>query len=811
MQVYEKLGMFYLGRHFDSDSDQLTDTPLLYDASDLVTHAVCVGMTGSGKTGLCISLLEEAAIDNIPAIVIDPKGDLSNLMLTFPDLDGKSFLPWINRAEAEKDGMSAEAFAEGQAALWKKGLAQWDQNGDRIRRYRESVDISIYTPGSSAGLPVSILSSFAAPSPGQLEDFDLLRERIQTTASGILELLGIRADPLQSREHILLSTIIENLWLKGEDVELGQLIQLIQSPPVQRIGVFDIESFYPAPDRLKLAMTLNNLLAAPAFKSWLEGEALDIQKMLYTEEGKARISIFSIAHLSDAERMFFVTLLLNQTLGWMRQQSGTTSLRALLYMDEVFGFFPPVGEPPSKRPLLTLLKQARAFGLGVIMATQNPIDLDYKGLSNAGTWFIGRLQTERDIDRLIDGLTSSSGSAALDGKSLRSIIAGLKKRVFVLHNVHERGGPQLFHTRWVLSYLRGPMTRDQIKALMKDYKKGRTKKSPAARPQVRTTEAIPATEKPVIPAFLPEYYAPVPAGHHLEDLQYRPFLIGSGEVNIYSRTHRVSHDSQFAFSIALKPDSRNPRWIDSQPMNVDHRIFSGDREEEIAHVDFVTPTAKKIAALDKGFESHVYREHRLKLYRNKTYKLTSRPGESPGEFRLRLAGAMREKRDLEKERLRRKFASKIASLDKQIATARRRLDVEEDQYGQKKLEAAISIGSTLLGTIFGNSRARTGITRGARSASKLSKEKQDIRRATEKLQDLQQRMNDLEIDLENQLQDIAGKYDVSLAETEPVALRPKKSDIVQRHFGVLWIPFEAADSELDSSLYPELWAMGDSN
>src|SRR5436190_10373430 len=418
MQDFEKLGAFYLGRPYDLQTKQPKEGLLLYDSKDLVTHAVCVGMTGSGKTGLCIDLLEEAAIDGIPAIIIDPKGDLSNLMLTFPNLAPQDFEPWVNAEDAQKKGLSPADYAKQQSELWTKGLSDWGQDGDRIKRLRDAADFRIFTPGSNAGIPVSILKSFDAPPPIIREDNELLGERINTTTTSLLGLLGIEADPIRSREHILISNILNLDWSAGRNLDIAGLIQKIQAPPMTKIGVMDLDSFFPAKERFELAMSLNNLLASPSFASWMEGESLDIQQILYTSNGKPRHAIFSIAHLGNAERMFFVSLLLNQVLGWMRTQSGTTSLRALLCMDEVVGYMPPVAAPPSKRPLLTLLKQARAFGLGVVLATQNPVDLDYKGLANVGTWYLGRLQTERDKARLLDGLEGAAGGkldrAALD-------------------------------------------------------------------------------------------------------------------------------------------------------------------------------------------------------------------------------------------------------------------------------------------------------------------------------------------------------------------------------------------------------------
>ena len=400
MKPFEKLGAFYLGQEYDLDTGKRLDRLAMYDARDLTTHAVCVGMTGSGKTGLCIDLLEEAAIDNVPAIMIDPKGDITNLLLTFPDIRPEDFEPWVNVDDARRKGMSVGEYARYIADTWRKGLADWGEGPERIRMLKESADFRIYTPGSDAGLPISILSSLKAPALSWGDNEELLRDQIQGTVSALLGLVGVEADPLRSREHILLANIFEHFWRQGEDLDLARLITSIQSPPMRQLGVFDVDTFFPEKDRFGLAMSLNNIIAAPSFGAWIKGEPLDVSNLLYTSTGKPQHSIFYIAHLSEPERMFFVTLLLEQIITWVRQQSGTTSLRALLYFDEVFGFFPPVANPPSKRPLLTLLKQARAFGFGVVLTTQNPVDLDYKGLTNAGTGFIGRLQTERDNMRV---------------------------------------------------------------------------------------------------------------------------------------------------------------------------------------------------------------------------------------------------------------------------------------------------------------------------------------------------------------------------------------------------------------------------
>src|SRR6187200_266612 len=426
--AFEKLGLFYLGRRHDIAAGTTRDEPVLYDSRDLVTHAVCIGMTGSGKTGLCLDLIEEAAIDGVPVIAIDPKGDLGNLLLTFPGLSASEFRPWVNEDDARLAGLDVDAFAAREAAGWAAGLQSWGQDGARIERLRKSAEFTIYTPGSRAGRPVSILSSFTAPSAAERDDTELLAERASGTATSALVLAGVDAPP-RSREHSLVASLLTHAWQRGASLDLASLIRDVQSPPFDKVGVVDLESFFPAKERFALAMQLNGVLAAPGFEVWLEGDPLDPQALFYDAAGRPRVSVFSIAHLGDAERMFFVSLLMNQMVGWMRRQSGTTSLRAILYMDEILGYFPPVSNPPSKAPLLTLLKQARAFGVGVVLATQNPVDLDYKGLANAGTWFIGRLQTERDKQRLIEGLegAASEGSQKFDRARTEEILAGLGK------------------------------------------------------------------------------------------------------------------------------------------------------------------------------------------------------------------------------------------------------------------------------------------------------------------------------------------------------------------------------------------------
>src|SRR5687767_3853513 len=525
---FEKLGLFYLGRELDrsqqSAKSNQQSVPLLYDSSDLVTHGVIVGMTGSGKTGLGIDLIEECAIDGIPVIAIDPKGDLGNLLLTFPRLAAEDFLPWVDRDEARRNGQTPEAFAAAEAARWAKGLADWGQDGRRIERLRDAAEFAVYTPGSSTGRPLSIMKSFAAPDPEIVNDAELLQDRVTTAATSVLTLAGVDAEPIKSREHVLIANLFTDSWRAGRDLDLATLIAQIQSPPIAKVGVVDLDSFFAAKDRFALAMQLNQLLAAPGFQAWLEGEALDVDRLLYGLNGRPRVSVVSIAHLDDQERMFFVSLLLNEIVSWMRSQRGTSSLRALVYFDEIVGFLPPVANPPSKPPLLTLLKQARAFGLGVVVATQNPVDLDYKALSNAGTWMLGRLQTERDKARVLDGLEGAAAAAGsgFDRASLDKMLSALGKRQFLLHNVHEPQ-PIVFETRWTMSYLRGPLSRPDIARL--------TRAAPVAvSPQpvdppkpARIVTIAGEGAPPVMDPSIEQFF--VPGGSH-----YVPMLLGAARI-----------------------------------------------------------------------------------------------------------------------------------------------------------------------------------------------------------------------------------------------------------------------------------------
>ncbi len=795
MELYEKLGSFYLGKKYDLEKKTITDELVLYDSKDLTTHAVCVGMTGSGKTGLCLSLLEEAAIDNIPAIIIDPRGDMTNLLLTFPDLAPENFLPWMNEDEARKKELSLDDYAVQQAKTWKDGLAQWGQSGDRIKMLKAAADFSIFTPGSTSGLAISILESFKAPAPEIRDDLDLFSERISTTISSLLGLIGFDTDPIKSRDHILLSNILNHFWQKGQDLDLSALILAIQNPPFSKIGILDLEMFYPGKERVNLAMALNNLLASPTFQAWLEGEPLDVKRLLYTDQAKPRISIFYIAHLSDNERMFFVSLLLNQILGWMRTQSGTSSLKAILYFDEIFGYMPPVENPPSKKPLLTLLKQARAFGLGVVLATQNPVDLDYKGLSNTGTWLIGRLQTEQDRERVLDGLATASGSQEFNRKNMQSILSNLGKRVFLLHNVHE-DNPEIFYTRWALSYLAGPLSKNQIKELMKEKLTTLTATAAPGKSEVKVQRAAQQTQRPIVPHEIEELFLPIQnIKPENAELSYLPYLWGSADIHFVDRSLGIDQTEQYKYLIPLENSPIAVNWKAASPITMVENDLSKSPEANAAFSTLPAAAGQKknYADWEKEFKDFLFQSQKIVLLKSDRLKAVSRPQETETDFRIRLSQAAREKRDQWVETLRQQYAKKISSLEDQIYRAQERIAREQSQVQQQKVQAAISIGTTLLGAFLGRKiTSHTNVSRAGtamRSASRTMKESGDVQRAQENLQRLQQELEDLQRRFEAEVNEQTDQFDIQKESLTTQIIKPQKNNISIRLFNFIWVPF----------------------
>jgi len=804
LERIEKIGAFYIGREYDPDENQVTPQEIIYDARDLTTHAVCVGMTGSGKTGLCIGILEEAALDGVPAVIIDPKGDITNLLLTFPDLLPEDFKPWVNIDDASRKGMTVDDYAVSVAETWRRGLDEWGQSPDRIRALKNSADFQIYTPGSDAGTGISILSALVPPALDWETDAELIREQIEGVVSALLGLMGIEADPLQSREYILLSNIVEHYWKNGEAIDLPMLITSVQTPPVKKMGVFDTDTFFPQKDRFKFALSLNSIVASPGFQSWLSGEPLDVGSLLFSPSGRPKHSIVYLAHLPESQRMFFITLLLERTITWMRAQSGTTSLRALLYFDEVFGYLPPVSEPPSKRPLLTLLKQARAFGLGLVLTTQNPVDLDYKGLSNAGTWFVGRLQTERDKSRLLDGLESVSteSGAGFNRSSMNDMISSLGSRVFILHNVHEPS-PVVFQTRWAMSYLRGPMTRDQIRALRKEQKPAVKAESPKEREPFAETAGL-SSDPPVIApgvqqSFLPPAMSTVQAiekagtgAGSTGTLVYRPALLADATVSFVSARQNVSKTEDRGYLLFPENIGIAIDWTRAEAVGISLNDLSGQAEPGSAFegafpVEWTS--SSELKSITREYSDHLYFNSSVKLPFNTLLKLNGTPDESVEDFGIRCREKAREFRDSEVDKLRETTRIKLDRLQTKLEKEERELEEDRDNYRGRKNEEMLSAGETIAGVlgIFGRRRT-SGLSSAARRRRMTQTAKSRIGESEDEIKRLEEDIRDLETSVKEQAEDIVAKWEEAREKVEILEIKPRRTDVRIRTVTPVWLP-----------------------
>jgi hypothetical protein len=808
MAEIDERGRFYLGRTHPlaaagDVAAGFTPEPVLYDSADLTTHAVCVGMTGSGKTGLCLALLEEAALDGIPAIAIDPKGDLGNLLLTFPELRPEDFRPWIDPSAAARDGITPEELAARTATQWRDGLAQWGEDGERIRRFKKAVDCAIYTPGSSAGLPLTVLKSFNAPSAAVLEDADAFSDRVQAAASGVLALLGVDADPVNSREHILLSKVLETAWRAGRNLDLAAIIQDVQKPPFAMVGAVPIDSFLSTKDRDALAMRLNNLLASPSFASWLTGEPLDVQRLLYTAEGKPRLSILSIAHLSDEERMFFVTLLLNEVISWMRSQSGTSSLRAILYMDEVFGYFPPTANPPAKKPMLTLLKQARAYGVGCVLATQNPVDLDYKGLSNAGTWLLGRLQTERDKARVLDGLEGASAEAGarFDRASMERVLSALGKRVFLMNNVHD-SQPTVFQSRWALSYLAGPLTRTQISTLMQERKTSTDTLSPVPSPRRgglgrgedagtsdASVAAAPTSSRPLLSSDIPQrFWIAGESQSTSSGINYCPALFGRGRIHYVQAASNLDVWQNVAVLKSVDGDITASPW-DAAKVLPEPPPLANDPAPgaTFAALPGALGQKKTYATLARELDDWLYQTQRFTRFTCEELNLSSEGDESEAAFRTHAAPLLQAHR---KQQAIEKRAAEIAHLEKAIADAE--ADRSEHRWWFLSLlgNAAARFAEIFLTGLLGRRSRKQLVTntlwnqamKSRRLAAQAKKTMQESATALEKLK----------ADEQSELSRLDAPMPPAVVPLTKIDVAPRKADVDVDEVLLVWIPQSAS-------------------
>lgn len=768
--IFEKLGLFYLGK--DSNDDSLT----LYKSKHLTTHAMLVGMTGSGKTGLGIGLIEEAAIDNIPSIIIDPKGDMGNLCLAFPKMQGEDFEPWVEASNADE---TISQKADFTASMWENGLIASGQDKSRVEKFAQ-VEKTIYTPGSSAGVSVNILASFSAPSTEILEDSDTLASLINTTVSSLLSLIAIKSDNINSKEHLLLSNIIYHFWLKGVSLSLEDIIGYVASPPFKKIGMLPLSSFYTQDQRMKLAMLLNGVASSVTFSSWIKGETLDIQNMLYDENGKAKVAIFSIAHLNDNERMFFVTILLNTYISWMRQQRGSSSLKSVLYMDEIFGFFPPTKNPPSKVPMLLLLKQARAFGTGIILSTQNPVDIDYKGLSNIGTWFVGKLQTKQDIDKVIDGIAAKS---PLNKEEISHKIATLKGRHFFMKNVHSDETKE-FSTRWVLSYLKGPMTKDDIKIVMSDKRAPKEIKEEETLTQNRTTNS---DKKQILSEGIKEYFLDSDMN---SQTPFYPYVYSSVKVRFYNQKREIDVIEKLELTLELNEAQNTIEWGSSVTLEETNLTIKANINAVYSTLPSLVTTAKTLKDFQKSLANHLYESKKIELFSVKALKLESKLNQSKRDFLVEVEDTLKELRDEKTQKLEGKFEVKYKRLEDRLKRLETKLQKEENDVSSKTTDTIVDVGLAIFGAFFGRKAISTTTMRRGASAFKkgkgVLKERDDVKNILEQIEELEEDISELNATLEDEIQNIEDTLDIQNYEISSVFIKPRRTDITIQDIALLW-------------------------
>ena len=785
-----KKSQFYIGR------DSETDEPVLLKASSLTTHGVVFGMTGSGKTGLGVNILEEAALSEIPTLILDPKGDMGNIMLNFPDTTPRDLEPWMDNAKAKRKGKTVAELAAKESAERREELASHGITPERIARLRDNTEFRIYTPGSSIGIGINVLGSMKAPELDWAVNGETIRDEIEGLVSSILVLAGIKSDPVSGPEHVLISMIVETWWRQGKDLDLATLVGQIPKPPFRKLGVFDLEMFFPEKDRMKLALRLNTLLASPSMASWLQGEPLDIENML-GGKGKTPCAIIYMAHLSETERQFVVTLMLSKVVTWMRSRPGSGELGALVYMDECFGYVPPTAEPPSKKPILTILKQARAFGVGLVLVTQNPVDIDYKAMSNAGTWIVGRLQTENDKRRVLDGIRGGL-------PDLSARISNLQKRQFLLYQAKKSTQVFLFR-RHSMCYRFGPFTRQQVADLMAEHKgsaaqapatsvtadAGTTGETAAAKAEV--SESAVAIAPSVATGIEVSYLDPAaPWAQSLDMDPTGTCLAPAAAVTVqllYDDTRAgVNHTETYEaiiFPMDGMIDVEDVRAVDH-----DERDFVANAPAGASYQLGNTRLQNKTfwSSLQADLKNFLVANRSIEVIKCQPLKLYSRVGEPEEEFVVRCREAADNAADVRIAKLRTQYARRIDRLQSQISTADARVrELEVDSSSRTRTEVMSGLGD-LLGAVLSGKFGSSTIGKAASRRSASRKAKIRLETAQQKLDDKQQDLVELEEELEDALVAIADEHDAMVDERETLNIGLEKTDIRVAEARLVWVP-----------------------
>jgi hypothetical protein len=760
----------YLGTNLDGGGR------VVLDADHLTTHAVCVGMTGSGKTGLGIVALEELARRGTPLLVVDLKGDMVDLLLTFPGLDGPSFAPWVPVEEVgERDRVAVAAEV---AARWQAGLETAGLGGEDIAAVRSGVEWRLVTPGASAS-PLDILPSLAAPAAGVDLSGDAVRDRVDGVVSGLLSLVGRGGDPLTDRDHVLLASVVLDAWKRGSDLDLEALVRTVADPPFDALGALPLESFYGRDDRMKLVMALNTLLASPAFGVWTRGTPLTMEALLGAP-GAPRATILSVAHLDERQRLFVLALVASELVAWMRRQPASSGLRALLYMDEVTGILPPhPANPPTKTPLLTLLKQGRAFGVGAWLATQNPVDLDYKAVGNAGVQLIGRLITERDRDRALDGL----GLRELgDGRRTDEVVAGLGKREFVLVDVRSTPRVRTLASRWAMSYLRGPVTLPEMGPLVAEVVSAPSPDEPPDGP--RTADSG-AAQPPLMNLAVDQRYVAGLAG------SASPWVVVESRVHLERKGIGLDRDTDEVWRFSVDPDGRID-WEAAQALDGVPELVSAPPPEAVFPAVAPARLEDELDGVEREFVA--WRARRASsVLANPALDLVADVGESREAFLARCLELADRADDIDQERAKARFEKRMDTLRRRLDRERDELDRDRTQLESRRAEEKLGMVEGLFSVLLGSKSARSAAGKLA-SRARTTATKRRMRQRAEgavvesehEIERIEAQLEDLADEMQAEIDRIAAESEAMASRVEEVAVRPTRTRVEVRGVTLVW-------------------------
>jgi hypothetical protein len=812
----------YIGRDVDAETLAPAATYAILDPDALTRHAVCLGMTGSGKTGLCVALLEELAMAGVPVLLIDPKGDMGNLALAFSEHAPNDFAPWVDPAEAKKKGVSVQELAASLSERYREQLAEWQVGPERIDAFTKGAKVTVYTPGSSAGVGVDVLSSLFAP-PADLGDAEAVNEALSAAVQSLLGLIGHDGDPLTDPATLVVSQVLASFWEAGETPGLDALIPAIVDPPFAKVGVFPVDKFFPRNERMKLAMALNALAASPAFAAWAQGQPLDAEAFLTPVENRTPISIFYLAHLDEPRRMFFISALLQNVVRYSRRLPGTSSLRALVYFDEVYGYLPPYPKnPPVKKPVLTLMKQARAVGIGTMLVTQNPVDLDYSAIANAGTWFIGRLQTKQDRDKVIDGLAGAGGN--IDVRQIDEWIARLPARAFVLR---EPGAsePRLITSRQTISFLRGPLTRQEIERLSGKVRTVETGPPPPGMRRALGSTGEPsgagaASVAPRAAAKPPNGYtaepAPAPDGYCYRWLDpsvvfsSRLQAVFGGAAQPPRDDGRMTWEPALYARLFLRFDSGTEYRFDRDeqrlffPLRADFRVTV---EPAFEDADFVQPPdapawyaplpsfldeARELKAMEKRVVDDVLRGEVEKMFKHKALRLDGRAGESRDDFEARCFAVLQDRIDADVAKLQERVTRELKRLEER----RERLQLDKQRHqsdaSYRQVNEVVGAGEALMGLFFGRRSVGSSVSSAMSRRNQASQASQRAARSDSDIQRIENEVYELEQSTEAEIEKIKEKHLKLLSDVDEVDVRLRKDAVRLGDFGILWIPVNRA-------------------